>query len=174
MSSDLGNDADSEYSEQHGVLRTTIIAGVFTLLAAGIGAVAPLMANDSNSSPSPTEVSGSSVPTVFRHKWSTITDEYGGGTRTLTIRKGELHDEILTMEFDSFQEDGKSGIHCSWKGYLTGISESKDALHISRTTRLDGPSRCSNGRATTLTLLPNGKLRRTVDADNTYLDYARH
>lgn len=113
-----------------------------------------------------------SVPTAFLGQW--FNEEAGQGTRQLTIRQGEVGDRILSLVRDDLQKDGETAFHCVWKGDLTGASNSDEPVHFGPTTLVSGPSsHCDPGKATTLTLLPNGKLRRVADDSGKYLDYTR-
>ncbi|WP_406438700.1 serine/threonine protein kinase [Streptomyces sp. NBC_00631] len=128
--------------------------------------------------PTPTESPSSSadpkgtgtVPTGFLGTWATSVDnDTGHNTRELTIRQGAVGDTVLTLVADG------PGYHCEFTGKLAEKPGSAGPLEIgpSKVTTGKPLSSCTAGKATEVTLLPNGKLKRVQKDGAESLTYSK-
>lgn len=117
-----------------------------------------------------------SVPTAFVGAWTTsIDNDHGKATRSLTIGQGDVGNKVLSLVADGPQKDGKGTYHCVFKGALARAPGSNGPVHIDPTTAVvaEPASYCKPGKPTTLTLLPNGTLRRAKNDGGESLTYTR-
>ncbi|MEU5436099.1 serine/threonine-protein kinase [Streptomyces sp. NPDC020719] len=129
-----------------------------------------------SSSPSPTpspSPADGDIPQKYLGTWSGSIDSAGGtSTRRLVLRPGKVGDPVLTLLADG-PLDGGGTYHCVFRASLTAAPTGPDApLKLGPSTVESGPSgSCSPGAATTLTVLPDGRLRRQNDANGDQLTY---
>ncbi|WP_282688889.1 MULTISPECIES: serine/threonine-protein kinase [unclassified Streptomyces] len=115
------------------------------------------------------------VPEGFLGTWSgSIPGEQGSSTRTLTIRQGDVGDQVLALTAEGPLASG-STYHCEFSAPLAGGPAGDGPVRIGPSTVSSGrpASSCSPGRPTELTLLPDGTLRRTTTGTGESLLYTK-
>ncbi|MFG2557652.1 serine/threonine-protein kinase [Streptomyces sp. NPDC048496] len=114
-------------------------------------------------SPSDEEKNGDgSIPEGYLGTWSgSIDNPAGHSTRELVIRQGKLGQTVLTLTAEGPIDTGGT-YRCVFQADLTDEPSPDGPVHIGPSTITLGEpmSSCTPGKATTLTLLPNGTLRR--------------
>lgn len=124
---------------------------------------------------SPQETSESpdagTVPEGFLGTWSATLP--GSDTRELVLRQGEVGDTVLSLTADG-PLDGGGTYHCVFEAALTDEPAGDGPLSIGPSTVTTGEpaTSCSPGAATTVTLLPDGRLRR-VDTAGKSVTYTK-
>ncbi|MGW1025025.1 protein kinase domain-containing protein [Streptomyces sp. NPDC002577] len=106
------------------------------------------------------------VPEKYLGSWTgSIDNAAGRGTRRLVIQQGEVGDTVLSLTADGPAEGGGT-YHCVFRAELASAPSGDGSLRIGPSTVTAGEpaSSCMPGAATTLTILPDGRLRR-VNAD---------
>ncbi|MER5983323.1 serine/threonine-protein kinase [Streptomyces sp. NPDC001787] len=130
----------------------------------------------SSNSPSPDPKNGDGhVPGDYIGTWTgTIDGDSGPSTRRLVIRQGRVGDPVLSLTADGPLASGGT-YHCVFKAPLAERPASDDQVHIGPSTVSEGqPSTsCSPGRATDLTLLADGTLRRATAGTDESLVYTK-
>ncbi|MFF6785061.1 protein kinase [Streptomyces sp. NPDC012510] len=114
------------------------------------------------------------IPEKFLGTWNaTLDGSDGADTRALVLRQGEVGDTVLTLTADGPLEGGGT-YHCVFEGALTEDPADGGPLEIGPSTVTQGEpaESCSPGAATTVTLLPDGRLRR-VDTAGKSVTYAK-
>ncbi|MFJ8599395.1 protein kinase [Streptomyces shenzhenensis] len=115
------------------------------------------------------------VPAAYLGTWETsIENAVGRNTRELTVEQGKVGDTVLTLVADGPTEGGGT-YHCVFEAKLAEQPGGDGPLRIGPSTVTSGepPSSCSPGEATEVTLLPDGRLRRTKQGGGESLTYAR-
>ncbi|UCA54056.1 serine/threonine protein kinase [Streptomyces sp. WA6-1-16] len=115
------------------------------------------------------------VPEGFLGTWSgSIPGEQGSSTRTLTIRQGDVGDQVLALTAEGPLSSG-STYHCEFSAPLAGGPAGDGPVRIGPSTVSSGRpvSSCSPGKPTELTLLPDGTLRRTTTGTGESLIYTK-
>ncbi|MBD9703540.1 serine/threonine protein kinase [Streptomyces sp. ID01-12c] len=119
-------------------------------------------------SPGPTTESpdAGTIPEGFLGTWNaTLDGSSGSDTRQLVIQQGEVGDTVLSLTADGPLEGGGT-YHCVFEAALTNEPSDAGPLEIGPSTVTTGEpaESCSPGAATTVTLLPDGSLRRVDTA----------
>ncbi|NUV70031.1 serine/threonine protein kinase [Streptomyces sp. CAI-121] len=115
------------------------------------------------------------VPEGFLGTWSgSIPGEQGSSTRTLTIRQGDVGDQVLALTAEGPLASG-STYHCEFSAPLADSPTGDGPVRIGPSTVSSGRpvSSCSPGKPTELTLLPDGTLRRTTTGTGESLIYTK-
>ncbi|MFD4020744.1 serine/threonine-protein kinase [Streptomyces sindenensis] len=115
------------------------------------------------------------VPAGFLGTWSgSIPGDQGTSTRTLTIRQGEVGDQVLALTAKGPLASG-STYHCEFRAQLADSPAGNGPVRIGPSTVSSGSpaSSCSPGKPTELTLLPDGTLRRATTGTGESLIYTR-
>ncbi|WP_105973066.1 serine/threonine-protein kinase [Streptomyces geranii] len=171
--------------------RMTLALGAAALvvaLAAGASVVARMNGDDDTPSqqltptPTPTSSGGSAspdagaVPSGYLGTWTaSIDNSTGHNTRRLTITQGRAGDQVLTLVADGPTGSGSSSYHCVFEAGLAQQPTADAPLSIgpSKVTTAEPASYCTPGGATTLTLLPDGTLRRATASGGEQLTYTK-
>lgn len=127
----------------------------------------PSPSASSSAQPTP---STNDVPQRYVGAWTaTVPTGSGGDPRRLVIRAGRVGDTVLTLTADG------SGYHCVFQAELTSAPASGDGpLRLGPSEVGPGSTgACNPGRASTLSLLPDGRLHRQTDGTGEFLDYTR-
>ncbi|WP_326705005.1 serine/threonine-protein kinase [Streptomyces cyaneofuscatus] len=115
------------------------------------------------------------VPDGYLGTWSaSLPGDRGASTRKLTIRQGDVGDQVLSLTAEGPLALGAT-YHCEFTAPLAVRPADGEPVRIGPSTVSVGrPSAsCSPGKATELTLLPDGTLRRTTTASGESLIYTR-
>ncbi|MFF2896598.1 serine/threonine-protein kinase [Streptomyces sp. NPDC057966] len=115
------------------------------------------------------------VPSGYLGTWSgTIENASGRSTRKLVIQQGTVGQNVLTLTADGPLDTGGS-YHCVFQADLTAEPSSGGPMEIGPSTVTVGEpmTSCTAGGATTLTLLPDGSLRRTNNDSGDQLTYTK-
>ncbi|WP_338900363.1 protein kinase [Streptomyces sp. TG1A-60] len=133
-------------------------------------------ASGPEASPNPTTGSPDAgpVPEEFLGTWNATLGGSGGqDTRELVIQQGEVGDTVLSLTADGPLEGGGT-YHCVFEAELTEEPAGDGPLRMGPSTVAAGEpaTSCSPGAATTVTLLPDGQLRR-VDTAGKSLTYTK-
>jgi hypothetical protein len=113
------------------------------------------------------------IPTGYLGSWSTTIDNASGlHSRRLTIQQGVTGDTVMSLVADG--PTGNGTYHCVFEGDLTSAG-SGGRLEIGPTTVTVGQPRsaCTPGAASTVTLLPDGSLKRVNTGSGEQLTYTR-
>ncbi|MFV5992456.1 serine/threonine-protein kinase [Streptomyces sp. NPDC056231] len=103
-----------------------------------------------------------SIPEGYLGTWSgSIDNPAGHSTRELVIRQGKVGQTVLTLTAEGPVDTGGT-YRCVFRADLTDEPSPDGPVHIGPSTITLGEpmSSCTPGKATTLTLLPDGTLRR--------------
>ncbi|MFF2437063.1 serine/threonine-protein kinase [Streptomyces sp. NPDC058107] len=136
--------------------------------------------DDSSSStdPSPGEESKNGdgpIPEAYVGTWSGAIDNAAGrSTRELVIQQGRVGQAVLTLTAEG-PIDGGGTYRCVFQADLTSEPSPDEPIHIGPSTVTLGEpmSSCTPGKATTLTLLPDGTLRRENTETGEQLTYTK-
>ncbi|MFI2114633.1 protein kinase [Streptomyces rubiginosohelvolus] len=115
------------------------------------------------------------VPEGFLGTWSgSIPGEQGASTRTLTIRQGDVGDQVLALTAEGPLTSG-STYHCEFSAPLADSPAGDGPVRIGPSTVSSGSpaASCSPGKPTELALLPDGTLRRTTTGTGESLIYTK-
>ncbi|MFE0107290.1 protein kinase [Streptomyces sp. NPDC059009] len=115
------------------------------------------------------------VPDDYLGTWNGgLDNDDGHHTRHLTLQQGEVGDTVLSLTADGPTDSGGT-YHCVFQGELTGVDKDAGTLSIGPTTVTLGEpaSSCKAGKASTITLLSNGGLRRVNDDSREELTYTK-
>lgn len=169
-----------------GATAALIAVAVVVAIGAG-GSVYAFMNGDGTgktASPGPSASTGSdgrqqdgkgAVPEDFVGTWSgSIPGDQGPSTRTLTIRQGDVGDQVLALTAEGPLESG-STYHCEFTAPLARAVAEDGPVRIGPSTVSSGrpASSCTPGKPTELALLPDGSLRRTTAGTGESLIYTK-
>ncbi|WP_275406444.1 acyl-CoA dehydrogenase family protein, partial [Streptomyces cyaneofuscatus] len=115
------------------------------------------------------------VPDDYLGTWSaSLPGDRGASTRKLTIRQGDVGDQVLSLTAEGPLALGAT-YHCEFTAPLAARPADGEPVGIGPSTVSVGrpAASCSPGKATELTLLPDGTLRRTTTASGESLIYTR-
>ncbi|MFI9393038.1 hypothetical protein ACIG53_19350 [Streptomyces bauhiniae] len=106
---------------------------------------------------------GGDVPEGYLGRWEARVD--GAGTHRLTLTQGRVGERVLTLVADRADQ------HCVYAASLARKPDGEGPLRLTATTVTSGAplSSCAPGTPTTLTLSPDGHLKRAGSA----LTYSR-
>ncbi len=124
--------------------------------------------------PTTPQAEDGTIPSGYLGTWTTTIDNATGvHPRRLTIRQGEVGDTVLSLVADG--PAGGDGYHCVFEADLAADPGDDGPLRIgpSRVTVGRPSSSCTPGEPTTVTLLPDGSLRRVNDSNGESLTYTR-
>ncbi|WP_200305799.1 serine/threonine-protein kinase [Streptomyces adelaidensis] len=114
------------------------------------------------------------IPEEFLGTWNAgIANDDGENTRQLLIQQGEVGDTVLSLTADG--PAGAGTYHCVFEAELTAEPADGGPLDIGPSTVTVGEpaTSCSAGGATTVTLLPDGRLRRVNTDSGESLTYTK-
>ncbi|MGW0209220.1 serine/threonine-protein kinase [Streptomyces sp. NPDC003233] len=135
----------------------------------------------STAGPTPSESASASassdgvVPAGYLGTWETTIDNANGSsTRQLTIRQGAVGDSVLTLVADGPTTGGGS-YHCVFDAKLAQQPGANGPLEIGPSTVTSGEpaSSCTPGNATEVTLLSDGRLKRSQVGGGESLTYTK-
>ncbi|NEC67219.1 serine/threonine protein kinase, partial [Streptomyces sp. SID9727] len=115
------------------------------------------------------------IPDGYLGSWSgSIDNDTGHSTRELVIHQGEAGDTVLTLTAEGPLADGGT-YHCVFEAPLTAEAAEGESVSIGPSTVTEGEpaASCSPGAPTTLTLLPDGSLRRENTSSGEKLTYTK-
>ncbi|MER8029036.1 hypothetical protein ABTZ78_08750 [Streptomyces bauhiniae] len=111
--------------------------------------------------------SSGAVPERYLGEWEARVD--GGGVRRLTLTRGRVGERVSAPLADGLDH------HCVFAAELAQEQGADGTLKLTGSTATSGAplSSCAPGAPTTLTLLPDGRLRRTGPSGAEALTYTR-
>ncbi|MFB7915297.1 protein kinase [Streptomyces sp. NPDC056061] len=115
------------------------------------------------------------IPSGYLGTWSGAIDNAAGhSTRELVIRQGAVGRTVLTLTADGPLESGGS-YHCVFEAPLVSEPSANGPVEVGASTVVTGEpmTSCTAGRPTTLTLLPDGTLRRVNQGSGEQLTYTK-
>ncbi|MET7857785.1 protein kinase [Streptomyces sp. NPDC005318] len=115
------------------------------------------------------------IPGAYLGTWSAGIDNASGhSTRELVIQQGEVGRTVLTLTAKGPMDTGGT-YRCVFQADLTGEPSPGGPIGIGPSTVTLGEpmSSCTPGKATTLTLLPDGTLRREITETGEHLTYTK-
>ncbi|MFI9014447.1 serine/threonine-protein kinase [Streptomyces griseus] len=118
---------------------------------------------------------GGAVPKGFLGTWTgSIPGEQGASSRTLTIRQGNVGDQVLVLTAEGPLASG-STYHCEFTASLADRPAEDGPVRIGPSTVSSGrpAASCTPGKPTELTLLPDGDLRRSTAGTGESLIYTK-
>ncbi|MER5178859.1 protein kinase [Streptomyces sp. NPDC002896] len=124
---------------------------------------------------SPSASADGRVPEKYLGAWTGgIDNDAGHNTRRLVIQQGEVGDTVLSLTADGPAEGGGT-YHCVFQAELASAPSGDGPLRIGPSTVTVGEpaSSCTPGAATTLTILPDGRLRRVNTETGEQLTYTK-
>ncbi|MFD3787262.1 serine/threonine-protein kinase [Streptomyces cyaneofuscatus] len=165
---------------------TVALVAVAIVVAIGAGgSVYAFMNNKGGDTPTPGPSSSATghtagnddggVPGDYLGTWSaSLPGDRGASTRKLTIRQGDVGDQALSLTAEGPLALGAT-YHCEFTAPLAARPADGEPVLIGPSTVSVGrpAASCSPGKATELTLLPDGTLRRTTTASGESLIYTR-
>ncbi|MET9655669.1 serine/threonine-protein kinase [Streptomyces sp. NPDC006510] len=116
------------------------------------------------------------IPSGYLGTWSgSIDNEAGRSTRELVIKQGAVGQSVLTLTADGPLDTGGS-YHCVFQADLTAEPSPGGPVEVGPSTVTVGEpmTSCTAGKATTLTLLPDGSLRRENKDSGEQLTYTKN
>ncbi|MFE4331240.1 hypothetical protein ACFRQM_17930 [Streptomyces sp. NPDC056831] len=128
--------------------------------------------------PSPTDdkrISDGPIPAGYLGTWSgSIDNAAGHSTRELVIQQGTVGRNVLTLTADGPLDNGGS-YHCVFQANLTAEPSPTGPVEVGPSTVVVGQpmTSCTAGKPTTLTLLPDGSLRRENTDTGDKLTYTK-
>ncbi|MGW1710224.1 serine/threonine-protein kinase [Streptomyces sp. NPDC002206] len=136
--------------------------------------------DDSPSSTDPSPGDGSKngdgpIPEAYLGAWSgNIDNAAGHSTRELVIQQGKVGQAVLTLTAEGPIDSGGT-YRCVFQADLTSEPSPDEPIRIGPSTVTLGEpmSSCTPGKATTLTLLPDGTLRRENSETGEQLTYTK-
>lgn len=132
----------------------------------------------SSTGPSPGDESKNGdgpIPEAYLGTWSgTIDNAAGHSTRELVIQQGKVGQAVLTLTAEGPVDSGGT-YRCVFQADLTSEPSPDEPIRIGPSTVTLGEpmSSCTPGKATTLTLLPDGTLRRENTETGEQLTYTK-
>ncbi|WP_432173457.1 hypothetical protein [Streptomyces sp. Tue6028] len=179
----IGTSGTPSHQREHRPRHTLALAAVAAVLAIAFTAfgyqLRPLLHQQTPShsvggdDPTPTPVVSGVVPEAYLGSWTaTITNAGGENTRSLVIKQGRVGDDVLILVADG-PTTGDS-YHCVFTAPLSAAPSGGDRLELGPSTLTSGTpaAACSPGKASTLTLTSDKRLRRTSDNGDT-ITYTR-
>ncbi|WP_405481307.1 serine/threonine-protein kinase [Streptomyces anulatus] len=167
---------------------TVALVAVAMVVALGAGGSVYAFMNGTTpgktASPGPSVSAGSgggeqggegAVPKDFLGTWTgSIPGEQGASTRTLTIRQGDVGDQILVLTAEGPLDSG-STYHCEFTAPLADRPAGDGPVRIGPSTVSSGrpASSCTPGKPTELKLLPDGDLSRSTAGTGETLIYTK-
>ncbi|MEU2128911.1 serine/threonine-protein kinase [Streptomyces sp. NPDC018352] len=135
---------------------------------------------DDPSSPGPSPSDGKKnsdgpIPAGYLGTWSgSIENAAGRSTRKLVIQQGTVGQSVLTLTADGPLDTGGT-YHCVFQAELTAEPSPGGPVQVGPSTVTVGEpmTSCTAGKATTLTLLPDGSLRRENNDNGDQLTYTK-
>ncbi|MEU6016286.1 hypothetical protein ABZ826_20155 [Streptomyces sp. NPDC047515] len=127
---------------------------------------------------SPTDAKRNSdgpVPAGYLGTWTgSIDNPSGHSTRQLVIKQGTVSQSVLTLTANGPLDNGGS-YHCVFQANLASEPTPSGPVEIGPSTVTVGEpmSSCTAGKATSLTLLPNGTLSREIPETGERLTYTK-
>lgn len=115
------------------------------------------------------------IPEAYLGTWSgSIDNASGHSTRELVIQQGEVGRTVLTLTAKGPMDTGGT-YRCVFQADLTAEPSPDGPISIGPSTVTLGEpmSSCTPGKATTLTLLPDGMLRREITETGEHLMYTK-
>ncbi|WP_406382417.1 protein kinase domain-containing protein [Streptomyces sp. NBC_01618] len=115
------------------------------------------------------------VPAGYLGTWSgSIDNAAGHSTRNLVIQQATVGQTVLTLTADGPLDTGGT-YHCVFQAALAAEPSPSGPVEVGPSTVTVGEpmSSCTAGKATTLTLLPDGSLRRENTDSGEQLTYTR-
>ncbi|MFF2007466.1 protein kinase [Streptomyces sp. NPDC058195] len=115
------------------------------------------------------------LPSGYLGTWSgTIDNAAGRSTRKLVIQQGAVGEKVLTLTAEGPLDTGGS-YHCVFRASLSTAPSQGGPVRIgpSEVTAGRPMTSCTPGGSTTLTLLPDGTLRRENDGSGEQLTYTK-
>ncbi|MDF6043894.1 serine/threonine protein kinase [Streptomyces sp. JH14] len=115
------------------------------------------------------------IPEAYLGTWSgSIDNASGHSTRELVIQQGEVGRTVLTLTAKGPMDTGGT-YRCVFQADLTAEPSPDGPISIGPSTVTLGEpmSSCTPGKATTLTLLPDGTLRREITETGEHLMYTK-
>ncbi|MFF2326679.1 MULTISPECIES: protein kinase [unclassified Streptomyces] len=115
------------------------------------------------------------VPSGYLGTWSGAIDNPSGrSSRELVIQQGAVGQPVLTLTADG-PLDGGGSYHCVFRADLTAEPSPAGPVEVGPSAVVVGEpmTSCTAGRATTLTLLPDGSLRRESTGGGEQLTYTK-
>ncbi|MFF8915021.1 protein kinase [Streptomyces sp. NPDC015032] len=179
---------------------TIALVAVAVLVAIGAGGSVYTLMNDRGLTPEPSPSSSSdspttddpsspdpapsdkkknsdgSVPADYLGTWSgSIDNAVGRTTRELAVKQGTVGETVLTLTADG-PLDGGGSYHCVFRADLTAEPSPNGPVEVGPSTVVVGEpmSSCTAGKPTTLTLLPDGSLRRENTDTGEQLTYTKN
>ncbi|MEU6016331.1 serine/threonine-protein kinase [Streptomyces sp. NPDC047515] len=131
---------------------------------------------DADASPSDEKKnSDGPVPAGYLGTWTgSIDNPSGHSTRQLVIKQGTVGQSVLTLTANGPLDNGGS-YHCVFQANLASEPTPSGPVEIGPSTVTVGEpmSSCTAGKATSLTLLPNGTLSREIPETGERLTYTK-
>ncbi|MFE5090730.1 hypothetical protein ACFRCI_10075 [Streptomyces sp. NPDC056638] len=115
------------------------------------------------------------IPAGYLGTWSGSLDNAAGhSTRELVIKQGTVGRSVLTLTADG-PLDGGGSYHCVFRADLTAEPSPTGPVEVGPSTVVVGEpmTSCTAGKPTTLTLLPDGSLRRENTDTGEQLTYTK-
>ncbi|WP_405686592.1 hypothetical protein [Streptomyces sp. NBC_00057] len=115
------------------------------------------------------------IPAGYLGTWSgSIDNAAGHSTRELVIQQGTVGKTVLTLTADG-PLDGGGSYHCVFQANLTAEPSPNGPVEVGPSTVVVGEpmTSCTAGKPTTLTLLPDGSLRRENTDNGEQLTYTK-
>ncbi|MEU4350027.1 serine/threonine-protein kinase [Streptomyces sp. NPDC023838] len=119
-----------------------------------------------SASPTPSASAPGDIPKKYLGTWTGwIDNDTGRQPRRLVLSPGKVGDQVMTLTADG-PYSSTSQYHCVFRATLTTAPTGPDdPIHLGPSTVEKGEpaSACTPGAPTTLTILPDGRLRREND-----------
>ncbi|MGW1844304.1 protein kinase domain-containing protein [Streptomyces sp. NPDC001966] len=144
----------------------------------GTSSGSPTTDDPSSPDPSPSDSPKNSdgpIPSGYLGAWSSsIENAAGRSTRKLVIQQGTVGQSVLTLTADGPLDTGGT-YHCVFQAELTTEPSAGGPVEVGPSTVTVGEpmTSCTAGKATTLTLLPDGSLRRENNDNGEQLTYTK-
>ncbi|MGW2108211.1 protein kinase domain-containing protein [Streptomyces sp. NPDC001948] len=144
----------------------------------GTSSGSPTTDDPSSPDPSPSdspENSDGPIPSGYLGAWSSsIENAAGRSTRKLVIQQGTVGQSVLTLTADGPLDTGGT-YHCVFQAELTTEPSAGGPVEVGPSTVTVGEpmTSCTAGKATTLTLFPDGSLRRENNDNGEQLTYTK-
>ncbi|MFJ2743627.1 serine/threonine-protein kinase [Streptomyces sp. NPDC087440] len=118
--------------------------------------------------PPTTADAAGSIPSGFLGTWhGTVSGDSGSSTRDLTLRQGRSGETVMSLVAEG------TSFRCLFEAELASDPSPEGPVSLGPSRVVTGPATsCSPGKASEVTLLPDGRLRRTTP-DNKSVTYTR-